>query len=63
MKALSACAGLEPERKFYPGIVPGIRGAHTEPATLDYTRLTSPYDAISNRRVQSENVPFAEMGP
>ena len=35
MRTFTAYVEWDPETKLYIGIVPGIRGAHTEAATLD----------------------------
>jgi len=35
MKTFTADIEFDPETKLYVGIVPGIRGAHTQGATLD----------------------------
>jgi predicted RNase H-like HicB family nuclease len=35
MRTFSAYVEWDPEAKLYIGIVPGIRGAHTQAATLD----------------------------
>ena len=35
MRTFSACFEWDPESALYVGIVPGIPGAHTQPATLD----------------------------
>jgi predicted RNase H-like HicB family nuclease len=38
MRTFTACVEFDPESKLYVGIVPGIRGAHTQAATLDELR-------------------------
>lgn len=35
MKTFIAYVQLDPESRLYVGVVPGIRGAHTQAATLD----------------------------
>jgi len=35
MKTFTAYVEWDPETKLYVGIVPGLKGAHTEGATLD----------------------------
>jgi len=35
MKTFTAYVEWDPETKLYVGVVPGIRGAHTQAATLD----------------------------
>lgn len=39
MKTFTAYVEWDPETKLYMGIVPGIRGAHTQAATLDELQL------------------------
>jgi predicted RNase H-like HicB family nuclease len=35
MRTVTAYVEFDPETKLYVGVVPGIRGAHTQGATLD----------------------------
>lgn len=35
MKTFTAYIEYDPETKFYVGIIPGIKGVHTQGATLD----------------------------
>ena len=39
MKTFTAYIEWDPETKLYVGSVPGVRGAHTQGATLDELRL------------------------
>jgi predicted RNase H-like HicB family nuclease len=38
MRTFTAYVELDPETKFYVGVVPGLPGAHTQAATLDELR-------------------------
>jgi predicted RNase H-like HicB family nuclease len=39
MSTVTACVEWDPETKLFVGLVPGIRGAHTQGATLDELRV------------------------